>query len=249
MDVVNGQSWSYDANGNVQRSPASGGGTYTYVPGTNILAALGTGEHFSANPQGSVTADTVTGGVAWAYGYNGPQRLAQVAMNGVVQARYAYDGVGRRGSKTIGSTVTNYVYGMSGHLLAEHDVNGHMLTENIWLGGTKLAEVDAAGNLYYVHGDRLGTPQRLTNAGAGLAWDASYQPYGAATIAAGSGLPQAQRLPGQYYDAESGLHQNGARDYSPVVGRYLESDPIGLASGMNTYRYAQESARESVSLS
>ena len=51
-----------------------------------------------------------------------------------------------------------------------------------------------------------------------------------------------ERFPGQYRDAETGLHQNWFRDYDPSTGRYVESDPIGLRGGVNTYLYANSNS-------
>ncbi|WP_082411368.1 RHS repeat-associated core domain-containing protein [Methylogaea oryzae] len=49
------------------------------------------------------------------------------------------------------------------------------------------------------------------------------------------------RLPGQYYDRKTGLHYNYFRGYDPGTGRYIESDPIGLKSGLNIYAYVENS--------
>ncbi|MCG6938443.1 MAG: RHS domain-containing protein [Gammaproteobacteria bacterium] len=98
------------------------------------------------------------------------------------------------------------------------------------------------GELYYVHYDHLGTPLKLTNEYGLVVWQAIYDPFGKATVdddvdGDGKSMEMNIRFPGQYYDAESGLHYNYHRYYDPDLGRYITSDPIGLAGGLNTYGY------------
>ena len=91
------------------------------------------------------------------------------------------------------------------------------------------------GAIYYVHADHLGTPQRITDGSAAVVWDANYRPFGAATVT--GALTFNLRFPGQYLDSETELHYNNFRDYDAGTGRYIQSDPIGLGGGLNTYGY------------
>ncbi|WP_434114258.1 RHS repeat-associated core domain-containing protein [Methylocaldum sp. GT1TLB] len=96
--------------------------------------------------------------------------------------------------------------------------------------------------VYFVQADHLAAPRLLTDQNQTVAWFWDSDPFG-------GGRPEEDpdgdqqpltlnlRFPGQYYDGESGLHYNYFRDYDPSLGRYLESDPIGLVGGLNTYAY------------
>ena len=85
----------------------------------------------------------------------------------------------------------------------------------------------AQGQLYYVHTDHLGTPQVMTDEAGSVVWRATYDPFGDATVSVNT-VALNVRFPGQYYDAETGLHYNYFRYYDPETGRYITSDPIGL---------------------
>ena len=94
----------------------------------------------------------------------------------------------------------------------------------------------AGANYHYFHTDHLGTPQKLTAKGGATTWAANYSGFGAATVNT-STVTNPIRFPGQYYDSETGLHQNFMRDYDPEVGAYLEQDPYGILTGPNRYGY------------
>jgi RHS repeat-associated protein len=62
--------------------------------------------------------------------------------------------------------------------------------------------------------------------------------------ASGRSFPYNLRFPGQVFGGPAGLHDNYFRDYDPATGRYVESDPIGLDSGINTYAYVADTPLE-----
>ncbi|HMN46057.1 MAG TPA: DNRLRE domain-containing protein [Povalibacter sp.] len=98
-------------------------------------------------------------------------------------------------------------------------------------------------NHFYIHTDHLNTPRKITRPDDNAMvwrWDAdpfgttlaNEDPDGDSTL-----FTYSLRFPGQYFGAETGLHYNYFRDYDPSTGRYVQSDPIGLYGGMNTYAY------------
>jgi len=91
--------------------------------------------------------------------------------------------------------------------------------------------------IYYFINDHLGTPQKLLNENADVVWSADYKPFGEADVYIET-FENRFRLPGQYYDSETGLHYNYHRYYDPSIGRYLRADPIGLLGGTNLFLYA-----------
>jgi RHS repeat-associated protein len=106
----------------------------------------------------------------------------------------------------------------------------------VWLGNDD--------EISWLHPDHIGAVALATNAAGAAIWQASYSPYGAATIKAlqRPGRPAFTlnlRLPGQYWDAATGLHYNRHRYYDPQSGRYLTPDPLGMPDGPNSYVYVK----------
>ena len=94
------------------------------------------------------------------------------------------------------------------------------------------------GVTYYVRVDHIGRPVFATDSVGTIVWNASYLPFG--EVLATTGTPMELRFPGQWFQAESGLHQNWMRDYDPTTGRYMQADPLGLIPGPSLYGYAYQ---------
>lgn len=96
----------------------------------------------------------------------------------------------------------------------------------------------AADQVYHYHLDRLGTPQEVTNDNGQVAWQATLKAWGGVAAVSVAEVENPLRFQGQYHDAETGLHYNRFRYYSPSEGRFVHEDPIRLSGGSNLAAYA-----------
>jgi len=223
------ESYTYDAAGNRTHQVVNGNTTtYSMAATSNRLAALsGTwNTTWGYDAEGAITTANGT----TVYQYDPFHRL--VNANGTT---YVTGPEGQRLRKMSASGVTTYFApDRSGTLLAENQ-SGTWL-DYVWLNG-RLVTAIVNGGMYPVHADQTGRPMAVTNSSSqAVVWQARGLPF---TSQVTTNVWRTFNLgfPGQYQDAESGMWQNGARDYNPYIGRYVESDPIGLAGGINTYAY------------
>jgi RHS repeat-associated protein len=158
------------------------------------------------------------------------------ASNGSTTTTYVLNALDQRVRKS-GTSITLFVYDESGHLLGEYDGSGNLLEETVWMGDIPVATLQTNGtgvSVYYIHTDHLNTPRRISRpADNVIVWRWDSEPFGTAAAnqdpdGDGVAFVYNLRMPGQYYDAETGLSYNYFRDYDPATGRYVESDPIGV---------------------
>ncbi|MFN9736938.1 MAG: RHS repeat domain-containing protein, partial [Pseudomonadota bacterium] len=178
--------------------------------------------------------------------YDARNRLSRVdGSGGTVQANH-YNGRGERVRKVAGALDRRFAYDESGRLLGEFDAGGAPLQLFVWMDDQPVAVVEGTA-LRYIETDHLNTPRALIDPARSVAvwrWDLQVSAFGEHAAnedpdADGSVVKFNLRFPGQYLDAETGLHYNYFRDYEAATGRYVESDPIGLHGGINTYAYVE----------
>jgi RHS repeat-associated protein len=233
-------SYQYDADGN--RSQFKNGtaiGAYNYPATSNRLSSItGTGaEGYGYDAGGNITnlaGKTLT--------YDARGRL-KTLTSGTSSWSYGVNGLGQRVTKA-GTGFTGslpFVYDEQGHLIGEYTSTGALTQETVYLGDTPVAILQASAT-FYIQADQLNTPRVILNSAnqQRWRWDLS-EPFGNnvpnENPAALGVFKYNLRFPGQYADSETGLNYNTFRDYYPKTGGYIESDPIGLKGGINTYAY------------
>lgn len=222
------------------------------------------GAHYRRDEQGRVTARqrrTLSGQVQlWRYTWDAEDRLTGVTTPDGVSWRYLYDPLGRRMAKQRlgrdGSIVEQTDFTWDGVLLAERSQPGTATTWN-WDAETtrpltqteRSARQDAPQEwfdreFYSLITDIVGTPVEMVDGRGEIAWRAQTTVWGSALAGLSGGPSCPLRFPGQYHDAETGLHYNYFRYYDPSSGAYCSADPLGLAGGTNPYAFVANPSRQ-----
>ncbi|HVJ61996.1 MAG TPA: RHS repeat-associated core domain-containing protein, partial [Tahibacter sp.] len=241
--------YGYDATHN-RRSSETNPGEWRYDADGQLLGyGLGAQRRrFEHDPNGNLAASFDGDGqtAAETFVYDATERLRELRRGGQVVARYQYDPFGRRIRKETAAGVVWYQYNQQG-LIAEYTAAGEPATIYGWRPGAPwgtapLWSATRAGgswNANFYHNDLLEAPQFMTGADGAVVWAGVSQAFGETRVSPSSSVSNPLRLPGQYFDAESGTHYNLFRDYEPQLGRYRQSDPIGQRGGINTYAYVR----------
>jgi RHS repeat-associated protein len=237
--------WSYTFNGIGDRLTStvnSASTNYSYFTSTHRLQTLSGAQSksYTFDNAGNMTLDGTT---SWTYaGNNRP--LTAGSLNVLINA------LGQRVKKDNGSTTTRFVYDEAGRLWGEYDATGAMIQETVWLDDIPVATLRPNGtgtDVFYVHPDHLGSPRAATRPSDNQftwKWD-NTEPFGNSTPDQNPGglgmFVYNLRFPGQYFDVETGKSYNHFRHYDSAIGRYVESDPLGLNAGLNTFAYVRGS--------
>lgn len=234
------EQYSYDSTGNrLSFGNSTGTQAYTYPSNSHRLASVdGVSRAYDA------MGNTLTIGGEWNYAYDLAGRLSAASRAGSAQASYLHNGAGQRVLQQTGTETRLHLHGEGGEWLGSYDDHGMPTQQIVWLNSMPVGLIQS-GRVLYIEADHLGSPRGVIDPPRDLLvwrWSLLSEGFGSGGVAEDpdqDGISQhlALRFPGQRVEPSSGLTYNYFRDYEPQVGRYSQSDPIGLLGGGSTYLY------------
>ena len=239
------ESYGYDATGNrTELTTNAGTHVYSYPADSHRLAAVDD-ETRSYDASGN-TLNTGTR----EFVYNDANRMRQVVLAGSATENYVYNHQGERirRAPVLGDALTA-MYDEGGKWLGNYSGTGAASQQSIWLDDFPVALMssDSMGGpgLMHIQPDQTGTPRVVVEPARDVVvweWSSKGEAFGNQSPKAdpdndGVLFGLAMRYPGQQATEASGLIYNYQREYDAVVGRFSQSDPIGLEGGISTYGY------------
>ncbi|MFW5444029.1 MAG: RHS repeat-associated core domain-containing protein [Methylococcaceae bacterium] len=234
-EILQSQSFSYDANGNRTQLVEDGTITthYQIETGSNRLTQIdSTAREYDNN--GNLINDG-----EHSYQYDARNRL--VSIDG--HHHYLYNANNQRVKKTNTETNETTLYAWTDErIFGEYDEQGSSIQETVYLDNTPIGIIKQ-GAYYRIHADQIDTPRAITDENNITIWRWDSKPFGESQP---NEDPDGDRdtfhynlrFPGQYYDKETQIHYNFNRYYDPTAGRYLRADSTGFTNRANIYVYA-----------
>ena len=244
LDWVSGKPYgfvlSYDGAGNA-RVRVSDGATelfsLTWTGGMDVGNAL---RFMVKSPAGIGAGNRISVTITGIDGQPVSESLATAGNDALSEVAHVYAGTSLQNGYVVEGTVTFVFNG-------RYPPRGNQLDFTVTAGKVTCQGSGQAGApvLHYVHTDHLNTPRVVADSQQRVVWRwENQEPFGNNPPEENpSGLGNFEfplRFAGQYFDRETGLFYNYFRDYDPQTGRYVQSDPIGLAGGINPYAYAYD---------
>ena len=236
--------FQHDATGNLLEQP---GLKDVVIEEANRLKEAN-GERFTYNHRGDISERQGLNGTTTRYEYDAQDTLVRCDVSGE-QWTATYDGLCRRVQKTWRGKTTTYYWDdfrLASEVRHDGSCRLYIYADDVALAPflfIEYASLDAepdSGKRYYVFTNQVGAPIRVEDDAGKVCWSAQIDPYGAAHIDQGNTIDMPLRFPGHYFDQETGLHYNRFRYFSPQLGRYIQSDPVGLFGGINVYAYVHD---------
>lgn len=174
----------------------------------------------------------------WSFEWNEEGQLEAVNLPSGDRWTYGYDPLGRRVRKL--GPDDDYRYVWNEHFIIQEIKNGNEVSS--WVKDTEsetpIATVQQ-GKVLSCITDQIGLPRELIDETGKIVWESTYRAWGGVEeLKSENGITCNFRYPGQWFDAETGLHYNRFRYFSPELGSFISRDPIRLAGGLLEYAYA-----------
>ena len=246
-----GNTVSYKTNALGQRVQKTGAGSYAYSTSTTLNTTTGLSPQSASLPYNARYVYDLRGHLLGEYAPDG-KLIAETVWFGDLpvatlrpkgsstQLPLGIAGTGTTTANNTGiNTAANPVNVDIYYLHPDHLGTPRAATRSVAVNNATTGPNAVNKSVWRWESDPFGT-SGATGAGGSTASAANENPQnvtGTATVIQAASFKLNHRLPGQVFDAETGKSYNYKRTYDPAIGRYTQSDPIGLRGGINTFGY------------